>query len=190
MSVDLESLKTLLWNKLREHHGEAIQEIIEYRGELTVVIDRAAVVEVCTLLRDDPDFQFNMLSYMTCLDNKALGADVRFESVYMLFSIPKSHRVRIRAAIPEDDPTISSVCGVWPGANFMEREAYDMFGVVFQGHPDLRRILMPDDWEGHPLRKDFPLGGVKSFYLKRASNPHAGEPEGLVPRLRKQESDI
>jgi len=190
MSVDLEKLQTLLANKLSEHFGDAIQEFVEYRGDLTMVLDRAHILPVCRFLQTDPDFLFDFLSHVTAVDYSALGRDVRYDVVYHLYSIPKTHRLRIRCAVPEDDPTIDSVFPVWRTANFHERETYDMFGIIFQGHPDLRRILMPDDWEGHPLRKDFPLGGVKSFYFKRATDPHAGEPEDLIPRIRVQESDI
>ncbi len=190
MALDLEKLQQLLTNKLREHFGDAIKELIEYRGELTLVADRKVIIPLMTMLRDDPDFQFNFLSHVTAVDYIALGRDVRFDVVYHLYSIPKTHRLRVRAAVPEDDPTIDTVFGVWKTANFHERETFDMYGIIFKGHPDLRRILMPDDWEGHPLRKDFPLGGVKSFYFKRATDPHAGEPKDLIPRIREQKSDI
>ena len=89
-----------------------------------------------------------------------------------------------------ETPEIDSVCDIWSGANWNERETFDLMGIVFVGHPDLRRILLPDDWEGHPLRKDFPAGGTKSFYFKRDSHPRAGEPEGLVPRIQERDSDV
>jgi len=190
MAVDLEKLEQLLLNKLRERFGEAVLEIKEHRGELTVHLDRKEIVSVCTYLRDDPDFQFNSLSYLTAADYSAMGREPRYQVLYHLYSIPKTHRVRISCGVPEDDPVIESVVNVWRAANFQEREAFDMFGIIFQGHPDLRRILMPDDWEGHPLRKDFPLGGVKSFYFKRDTDPHAGEPRDLIKRIRVQKSDI
>lgn len=190
MAFDLGKFQELLRNKLRERFGEAIVEIISDRGELTLVLDREVVKQVCLVLRDDPDFRFNYLSHVTAVDYLALGRQVRFDVVYHMVSIPQGHRLRVRAAVPEQDPTIDSVCEVWKAANFHERETFDMFGILFQGHPDLRRILMADDWEGHPLRKDFPLGGVKSFYFKRETDPHAGEPENLVPRIRVQRSDI
>ena len=190
MAVDLEALKTLLTNKLREKFGEQVREFTHEHGEITIVIDREALLPIMGVLRDDPDFRFNFLSYATCVDYMAFGREPRYDAVYNLYSIDLKHRVRVRAAIPEDDPTIDSVYGLWQSANFMEREAFDMFGVIFRGHPDLRRILMPDDWEGHPLRKEFPLGGVKSFYFKRSTDPHAGEPKNLVPRIRVQDSDI
>ncbi|MCB2155886.1 NADH-quinone oxidoreductase subunit C [bacterium] len=190
MAFDIGKFKELLQNKLRERFGEKIVEIIEDRGELTLVVERSAVKEVARVLHDDVDFQLNYLSHVTAVDYMALGRDVRFDVVYHMVSVPQGHRLRMRAAVPEDDPTIDSVCEVWKAANFHERETFDMFGIIFQGHPDLRRILMADDWEGHPLRKDFPLGGVKSFYFKRETDPHAGEPEDLVPRIRVQRSDI
>src|SRR5690606_11860904 len=104
--------------------------------------------------------------------------------------LTKTHRMRVKAGVPEDDPVIESVYSVWHGADWMERETFDMFGIIFRNHPDLRRILMPEDWEGYPLRKEFPLGGVKSFYFKRSTDPRAGEPKNLVPRIREQLSDI
>lgn len=190
MAVDLEKLEELLRNKLREKFGEQIEEFSQHRNELTMRIAREAIVDVMIVLRDDSAFQFDVLSYMTGVDYSLLGRDVRFDVVYHLYSTKLTHRLRVKAAVPEDDPVVDSVFPVWRVANFQEREAYDFFGIIFQGHPDLRRIMLPDDWEGHPLRKDFPLGGVKSFYFKRSSDPHAGEPKDLVPRIRTQESDI
>lgn len=186
----LENLQTLLTNKLREHFGETIKSFTIAHGELTMVIDREVVLPVMTMLKEDPDFQFNFLSYVTAADYSQYNRTPRFEVVWNLLSLTKKHRLRVKAGVPEDDPTIDSVFPIWQTANFQEREAFDMFGIIFQGHPDLRRILMPDDWEGHPLRKDFPLGGVKSFYFKRSTDPHAGEPKDLIPRIRVQESDI
>ncbi len=190
MAVDLEKLEQLLTNKLREKFGEAIRDITSYRGELTVRLDREVVLEVSRTLHDDPDFRFDHLSYVTCVDWSAQGRTPRYSVSWFLYSTARRHRVKLTADVPEEDPTVDSVYSVWRSASFTEREAFDMFGVIFQGHPDLRRILMPDDWDGHPLRKDFPLGGVKSFYFKRATDPHAGEPADLVQRIRRQESDI
>jgi len=190
MAADRDKLAQLLINKLRERFGDSIVETTECRGDLTLVVERKDIVGICRVLRDDPDFQFDFLSYVTAVDYLARGRQPRFDVVYQLFSIQRSQALRVRAAVPEDDPTIDSVFEVWPGANFIERETFDMFGILFRGHPDLRRILMPDDWEGHPLRKDFPQGGVKSFYFKRSSDPHAGEAPGSIPRIRVQEADI
>lgn len=190
MAVDLEKLKQLLANKLREHFGDAIGEIAEYRGELTVAIDRSVVLDVARMMHADPDFRFDHLSYVTGIDWLAHGRTPRYDVVWNLYSTSKRHRVRLKTTLDESDMRVASVYPVWKSAGFMEREAFDMFGIEFEGHPDLRRILMPEEWEGHPLRKDFPLGGVKSFYFKRATDPRAGEPKDLIKRIRTQESDI
>lgn len=191
MAVDLEKLHELLRNKSREFYGDKILDVeINNAGELVMKVDRDIIVPVCTMLRDDPDFQFNFLSYATAIDYLSMDRKPRFEMIYQLYSIRKIVRMRVKAAVPEEDPTIDTVSTVWETANWLERETFDMFGIIFKNHPDLRRILLPDDWEGHPLRKDFPLGGVKSFYFKRSSDPHAGEPKGYIPRIRTQMSDI
>lgn len=191
MAADLQKLSELLRNKMGEFFGDKILSIeITPQNELVMVVDRSVIVEVCTRLRDDVDFQFDFCSYITATDWSALKKTPRFEVIYQLLSLSKHTRMRVKAGVPEDDPTIQSVYPVWQVADWMERETFDMFGIVFLNHPDLRRILLPDDWEGHPLRKEFPLGGVKSFYFKRATDPRAGEPKNLVPRIREQLSDI
>jgi len=190
MAVDLEKLKQLLVNKLRERFGEAIVDVTEYRGDITVQIDKAVALDVARMLHDDPDLRFDHLSYVTAADWLAHGRKPRYHVVWNLYSTSKRHRVRMKADVPEEDLRVSSVSSVWKSALFMEREAFDMFGIDFEGHPNLVRILMPDDWEGHPLRKDFPLGGVKSFYFKRSTDPRAGEPKDLIKRIRVQDSDI
>ena len=190
MAVDLDKLKELLRNKTAEYFGDKVGEIKLSHGELMMSVDSSIIVEICTLLRDDPDFQFNFLSYVTAVDYSALGQEPRFEVIYQLYSISKTHRMRVKARVTEADPSLDSVCSVWKTADWLERECFDMFGIIFRNHPDLRRILMPEDWEGHPLRKEFPLGGVKSFYFKRSTEPRAGEPANLVPRIREQQSDV
>jgi len=190
VAVDLEKLKEILTNKMSEFYGEKILSLEIARGELNMTVDPSIIADVCERLKNDSDFQFNYLAYLTAVDNSALGAEPRYTVVYNLASLTKTHRMRVKAGVPENSPEIDTVVGVWGGANWMEREAFDMFGIVFKGHPDLRRILMPEDWQGHPLRKDFPLGGTKSFYFKRHTNPRAGEPENLVPRIREQVSDV
>lgn len=189
---DLEKLQEVLRHKMSEYFGDKIEEIyITPQKELVMRVHRDAIVEICTKLRDDRDFQFDYLAYLTAVDYSALDPKrPRYEMVYNLLSLSKAHRMRVKAAVPEEDAAIDTVYPVWKTADWQERETFDMFGIVFKNHPDLRRILMPDDWEGHPLRKDFPLGGVKSFYFKRSSEPRAGEPADLVPRIRQQLSDI
>ncbi|CAN5392916.1 NADH-quinone oxidoreductase subunit C [soil metagenome] len=190
MVVDIPKLHEVVKNKLGEYFGEKIFSTEVSHGELSIVVDRDVIVPVCEKLRDDPDFQFNFCSYATAIDWSQLGRTPRFEMIYQLLSLTKGHRMRVKAGVPEDDPTIETVSGVWAVADWLERETYDMFGIIFKNHPDLRRILMPEDWEGYPLRKEFPLGGVKSFYFKRSTDPRAGEPKTLVPRIREQLGDI
>jgi len=175
---------------LRERFGPAVVSAGEFRGELTVVISSGAIHEVCLFLRDTPQIRFNYLSDLTAVDYLNMGRSPRFDVVYHLLSLEHFHRVRLRVPVPEENLHIASVVDIWPGADWFERETFDMFGIMFDGHPNLTRILMPDEWEGHPLRKDFPVGGSASFYFKRDSQPTAGEPAGLVPRTRDQDSDV
>jgi NADH-quinone oxidoreductase subunit C len=114
------------------------------------------LVEVCTFLRDDPELQFGLLSWVGGVD--WLPRDPRFEVVYHLLSVAHNCRFVLKVLVPESRPRVPTVTGVWPTANWHERETYDFFGVVFEGHPDLTRILLPDEWQGWPLRKDSPLG--------------------------------
>lgn len=129
------------------------------RDELTVYIDRPFIREACVMLRDDAAYPFNFLSDVTCVD--WYPAEPRFEVIYHLLSIPQKDRVRLKVKLSGDDPSIESLTSVWPAANFFEREVFDLFGVRFPGHPYLRRIMMPEDWEGYPLRKDYPVEGYR-----------------------------
>jgi len=132
-----------------------------FRGEQTIIVKKERIVDICRTLRDHPDTQFNYLSDITAVDNLMHLEDgqPRFEVVYNLYSLATFDRVRVKAQVSEDDATIDTVESVWPAANWNEREVFDMFGIVFNHHTDLRRILMPDDWIGNPLRKDYPIGG-------------------------------
>ena len=129
------------------------------REELSVYIERSALREACVLLRDDPNCPFNFLSDVTCVD--WYPTQPRFEVIYHLFSIPEKERVRLKVRLNGEAPALESVTSVWPAANYFEREVFDLFGVRFTGHPYLRRLLMPEDWEGHPLRKDYPVEGYR-----------------------------
>jgi NADH-quinone oxidoreductase subunit C len=125
------------------------------RGQVAASVDRARIAEVLPVLRDHPDLDFAMLSDLTAVDY--LGREPRFEVVYNLYSIGRNHRLRVKVGVPEDDPTVPSAGSVWKSALWAEREVWDMFGIRFEGHPDLRRILMYEEFVGHPLRKDYPL---------------------------------
>ncbi len=143
--------------KLRERFPQAILEAWVYRNELTVVVDRAAIEPVCRFLRGDPDLAFDFLSDLTAVDRLGLGEpDPRFEVVYHLYAMSRRNRLRVKVRAADGEP-VPTVTTVWEGANWFEREVFDLFGIPFAGHPDLRRILMPEDWQGHPLRKDYPV---------------------------------
>jgi NADH-quinone oxidoreductase subunit C len=141
--------------QLQEKFSSAILEVKEFRGEVTVTVKKEDVVEVCRFLRDT--LRYNMLTDVTAVDY--LGKDPRFMMVYNLYAIPTKERLRVKAPVSEGDCTIDSMTALWNSANWLEREVWDLMGIEFKGHPDLRRILMTDDWVGHPLRKDYPLQG-------------------------------
>lgn len=171
-------------------NASAIQDERLWRDEATFWIEKRWIVPVIKALRSASELSFDMISDVTAIDYLNLDRLPRFDVVYHLHSLDFHHRVRLKVPVEEDDCVVDSICGIWTGANFMEREVFDMFGIRFDGHPNLERILMPDNWEGYPLRKDFPLGGSKSFYFKHDTDEYAGEPDDLVPRIRVQESDI
>jgi len=144
--------------KIREKFPDQVADVAEFRDQISVIVKKDRIIPILRYLHDDPLLGFDHLQDLTAADylNKK---DVRFEVVYNLLSTRYRHRIRIRAQVPENDPKIGSCVPVWAGANWHERECYDMFGIEFSGHPDHRRILMPEDWEGYPLRKDYPLKG-------------------------------
>jgi NADH-quinone oxidoreductase subunit C len=123
------------------------------------VIEAGYLRDTCELLKHDPDLQFNFLADLSAVDRYPV--EPRFEVVYHLLSIPTGERLRLKALIHSQDAEIDSITGLWPGADMLEREVFDLFGVRFKGHPRLRRLLMPDDWDGHPLRKDYPVEGPR-----------------------------
>jgi NADH-quinone oxidoreductase subunit C len=127
-------------------------------GDATCVVARERIVEICRFLRDDPALSFEMLMDECGVDRMSHPERFeRFEVVLHLYSLAHNRRLRLRVPIPEDDPTMPTLCTLWKGANWFEREIWDMYGIRFQGHPDLRRILLYDQFEGHPLRKDYPI---------------------------------
>ncbi|HEX6289470.1 MAG TPA: NADH-quinone oxidoreductase subunit C [Herpetosiphonaceae bacterium] len=138
-----------------ERFGAAVLEASEYRGDLALRLRPDALPQVAAFLRDDPDLQYIFLASITGVDY--LGREPRFEVVYHLRSFVNMHLVVLKVGADEERPHVPSLVPLWPTATFQEREAYDMFGIVFDGHPDLQRILMPEDWDGYPQRKDQPL---------------------------------
>jgi NADH-quinone oxidoreductase subunit C len=145
--------------KLRDWDKQAVAEVIEFRGETTVVVPSRYIVRAAEFLASEPSLRFTFLSDLTTVDRFPL--EPRFELNYHLLSIERKLRLRLRVRLPGMEPAVASVTGVWPTANWHERESFDLFGIRFQAHPDLRRILMPDEWEGHPLRKDYPVEGFR-----------------------------
>ena len=152
-----------LVKKLKTKFADAVIEASEFLGQLSIRIDRARIVEVCDALKTDAETPFNYLSDLTCVHYPD-KRDAPFEVVYQLYSISKNERVRLKVATNGEG--LESVTSIWPSADWPEREVYDLFGVVFHNHPDLRRILLPPDWEGHPLRKDYPLEFVENRWTE------------------------
>ncbi len=144
---------------LRSWNPKAVAEVIEFRGETTIVVPRELLRATAERCREDAKLQYNLLTDATCVDR--YPAEPRFELSYHLVSIPKREKVRLRVRLGGNDAMVDSLVPVWPGANWLEREIFDLFGIRFTGHPDLRRILLPDDWEGYPLRRDYPVEGYR-----------------------------
>ena len=152
-----------LVKRLQETFGESVIEGTEFLGQLSIRIAQPRIVEVCEALKTDSETPFDYLSDLTCVhypDNR----EAPFEVVYNLYSISKNERVRLK--VNAKDEGVESVTSVWPAADWLEREVYDLFGVVFHNHPDLRRILLPPDWVGHPLRKDYPLEFIENRWTE------------------------
>ncbi len=147
-------MENLTLKKIKEKFSDSILDVIEFREEFTFIIKKEALLEICKFLKNDPELQYNFLSDVCGVDYPE--REKRFEVVYNLYSIRNRWRVRLKINVGENE-SVPSITSIWEGANWHEREVFDMFGVKFENHPDLTRILMPDDWVGHPLRKDFPL---------------------------------
>ncbi|MFQ5964613.1 MAG: NADH-quinone oxidoreductase subunit C [Candidatus Scalinduaceae bacterium] len=158
--------ENIIEKNLREKFPESILDVETFRDELTINIEKNFIEKVARYLRDDDELSFDFLSDLCGVDKTRLGDNNTFEVVYHLYSLKRNHRVRIKVQIPVSNPTINTVTNVWNTANWHEREAYDMFGIIFKGHPNLERILTPDGFEGHPLRKDYPLKGRQPESLR------------------------
>lgn len=142
--------------KIKERYPSEVQQIGEFRGQVSVIVKKDQIKGIMRYLHETPEFDFDFLKDLCGVDY--LGRKgLRFEVVYHLYSMRHRHAMRIKAEVPEDDCSIESVVEIWKGANWHERECYDLFGIQFKGHPDPRRILLPEDWTGHPLRKNYPL---------------------------------
>ena len=151
---------------------DAIRTVVVDRDELTLYVDRRRLVSIAQTLRDDPSLRFELLSSVSGVDY--IGSANRLHAVYHLTSMTYRRRIRLEVSVSVDDPHVASLTAIYPTADWQERETWDMFGIIFDGHPALTRILMPDDWDGHPQRKDYPLGGVAVQY-KGATIPPPDE---------------
>ena len=160
-----EQAKPLVLEKLEAAHADALLAQEETRGTVVVVVPKEQAYAVLEYLKTESELAYTYLVDVTAVDNSQMESVLmqfdyaRFMVVYQLYSYQGQPRVRVKVPVHENDLRVSSVTGLWRSANWLERETYDMFGIQFEGHPDLRRILMPDDFEGHPLRKDYPLRG-------------------------------
>ncbi|MHB8851756.1 MAG: NADH-quinone oxidoreductase subunit C [Ignavibacteriaceae bacterium] len=151
-------LKDLIIQKLNDKFKDIKLEVVEYRNELTILFDKQNIVDVCKFLKDDDDLQFRLCEDITAID--WAKTKNRFTVVYHIFSLKNNFRLSLKSNVDESDCSIDSVSSVWRTANWEEREVYDMYGIKFNNHPDLRRMYMPEEFEYHPLRKDFPLMGI------------------------------
>lgn len=150
---------TLAVRKLKERDPQAAAEVTSFRGETTVVVPRERLVGTAEFLKSDPELAFDFLSDITAVDR--FPVEPRFEVNYHLTSLKNRARLRLKVKVTAKDAVIATVTTLWPTANWHEREIFDLMGVRFEGHPNLTRILMPDDWEGHPHRKDYPVEGYR-----------------------------
>jgi len=157
MAADLQNNPALL--KLREYEPEAVEDAIIFRDEVTFYIRAPFFLRVCEFLRDEPTLKFSFLADVTALD--LYPQEPRFEVVYHLLSIETAQRLRLKVRVSGENPHCLTAVPVWPAANAFEREVFDLFGINFDGHPYMRRIVLPDEWEGYPLRKDYPTEGYR-----------------------------
>lgn len=148
-----------LLHRLRAFNPQAVAAASEFRGELTVVVTASLLRPTLEFLRSDPELDFRYLVDLTAVDRYPL--EPRFEVVYHLRSMTSGQRLRLKALLPGEAPRTDSIVALWPAADMLEREVFDLFGIRFNNHPNLSRLLMPDDWEGHPLRKDYPVEGYR-----------------------------
>lgn len=151
--------------RLKEKFPNAVTGVKIFRGELTININRDYIQEVAVFLYNDSECAFNYLSDLCGVDKSCLGSNI-FEVVYHLYSLKLNHRVRLKVEAPASSPSVNTVTNIWKTADWHERETYDMFGIIFEGHPNLQRILTPEGFEGHPLRKDYPLKGRQPESLR------------------------
>jgi len=163
-----------LLNLIRSRLPQASLTADEFRGDLRLTVRREDLLAVAALLRDEPGLGFNYLEDLCGVDY--LGPEPRFKLVLNLLALASGRRICLKVGVPESDPHLPSLTGLWPTATYHEREVYDLLGIVFDGHPALARILLPDDWIGHPLRKDHPLGDEEVAFTFNQERIYAHKP--------------
>ncbi|MSP11462.1 MAG: NADH-quinone oxidoreductase subunit C [Chloroflexi bacterium] len=161
-------------SQVQERFTSNVLEVVEFRGEYTLLVTPESLLNVLTFLRDTPTCNFEMLIDATAID--LLGSEPRFRVLYHLISMKNNLRLRVKVPAGGENPEIPSACGVYLNANWYEREIYDLMGIRFSGHPDLTRILLPDDWMGHPLRKDHPLVYEEVAFTHNVKRLHEHKP--------------
>jgi NADH-quinone oxidoreductase subunit C len=157
------------------YQGEVVSAK-RFRNQDFLIVRKERIAEMLTLLRDHPNTRYDLVSDILGLDLLGFDKEPRFEVVYSLYSLATKRRIVVKAQVAEDDPSIDTAVGVWPAAEWAEREIFDLYGITFIDHPDLRRIMMPDDWVGHPLRKDYPLGGEEVEFSHNVRDRGADRP--------------
>jgi NADH-quinone oxidoreductase subunit C len=158
--------KSVTLTKLQAKFGDRIEVVASpFDGMDTVMVKREDIVNVCRFLKDEEGLNYDLMRDLTCVDY--INETPRFEVVYHLYSIVNRYAIRLKARLEESDPAIDTITGVWVGANWFEREAYDLYGVTFNNHPDLRRLLLYPEFVGHPLRKDYPMDKEQPLFEER-----------------------
>jgi NADH-quinone oxidoreductase subunit C len=188
----------VLQDALKTALGERVRSVVADRGQLTVEVAHGDLIDAATTLRDDPALAFSILIDLIGVDYQGIGDGLsegpRYAVVYNLLSIIHNWRVRVKTFAPSGElPALDSIIGVWPGANWFEREAFDLYGIVFRGHPDLRRILTDYGFVGHPFRKDFPVSGYVEMRYDEGQKrviyqPVSIEPREIVPRVIREDT--
>jgi len=176
--------------KLKGQFPQAVLDVGEFRGETTVVVRASDILPVCRYLRDDPELAYSLCLFVSAIDQSAMGLSPRFVAVYQLYSIEHRSRVRLEVPLSGGAPTVDSVTSIWSAADWHERETFDLFGIVFKGHPEMRRILLPYDWVGYPLRKDYPLGGEPVQFTVNPDDPALSNLGEQVMDAPTGESDV
>lgn len=177
-------------HKLTEQFPNGVLDASAFRGETTIVVRAAEILPVCQFLRDDAGLSYDLCTFVTAIDQLDLGLAPRFVAVYQLFSLKHNQRLRLKAPLSGDAPVVDSVTPIWPAADWHERETFDLFGIQFRGHPEMRRIMLPHDWVGHPLRKDYSIGDEPVQFTVNPDDPALAHIGQQTMEALTKESDV